>query len=77
MVAVPVDYDREQQRGKTDGLDDGNQRIVAEITHDRPVHAKTNKQGNCHNRRTDKQPTMLLHWIDQIIDPKAHDKCHP
>ncbi|MNR36568.1 hypothetical protein D3C85_1545000 [compost metagenome] len=77
VVAVPIDDNHQDQRRQADGLDDRNQRIIAKISHDRPIHAEANEQRNCHDRRADKQPEMLPERVVYVIDTQTHDERQP
>ncbi len=77
VITVNVNHATKDQRRHRDGLDDGNQRIIAEIAHHCAVHAEPDEQRDSRNRRTDEQPGVLLERIDQLIDTQSYDKRHP
>lgn len=58
VVAVPIDDDRQDQGGKADGFDDGNEGVVAEIAHDGAVHAEADEERDCDYRRAGEKPEM-------------------
>ncbi|MNE43912.1 hypothetical protein D3C80_1381110 [compost metagenome] len=43
VVTCPVNDEPENKRGKGNRLDDGDKRVVSEITHHRPIQAKTDE----------------------------------
>lgn len=47
--AVPVDQQRQDQRGNGDGLGDRDKGVVAQVAHHRPVHAEADEQGMATN----------------------------
>lgn len=53
MVAVPVDHKRQDQRRQAHSLDNGQQGIIAKVTHDSPIHAKTDEKRNSYKRCAD------------------------
>nr|GFD51001.1 hypothetical protein [Tanacetum cinerariifolium] len=54
VIAVEINDDAQDQRGKTDRLDDCNQRVIAEVAHDGAVHANPDEQRDCDDGSTDK-----------------------
>ncbi|MBE0964403.1 hypothetical protein IH775_28005, partial [Escherichia coli] len=41
---VPVDQQRQDQRGNGDGLGDRDKGVVAQVAHHRPVHAEADEE---------------------------------
>ncbi|MNO46132.1 hypothetical protein D3C76_364150 [compost metagenome] len=77
VVAGPVDDEAEDQRRQGHCLDDGNQRVIAEIAHHCPVQAKADEQRDRDDRRGDEQPGVVTHRVGQVIDAQAHEKRQP
>ncbi len=77
MITVNVDHATKDQRRHRDGLDDGDQRVIAEVAHHCAVHAEPDEQRDSRNGRTDEQPRVLLEGVDQLIDTQSYDKRHP
>ncbi|MNX75587.1 hypothetical protein D3C86_1070650 [compost metagenome] len=77
VIAVPVDDQGKDQGRKTDSLNDGDQRVVAKITHYSTIHAETNKQGDSNHGGTDKQPEMHAQGVVHVINTQTHDESQP
>ncbi|MNO40579.1 hypothetical protein D3C76_307320 [compost metagenome] len=77
VVTGPIDDEAEDQRGKRHCLDDGNQRVVAEIAHYRAIQSKTNEQRNGDDRRTQEQPGVVDQRVGQFINAQADHECQP
>ncbi|MNC16246.1 hypothetical protein D3C75_640950 [compost metagenome] len=54
VIAVPINNYTKNQRRQADRLDDRDQRIVAEVAHNRTVHAKANEKRNSNHRSANK-----------------------
>ncbi len=77
VVAGPVDDETEDQRRQGDRLDDGDQCVIAEIAHHRPVKTKADEQRDRDDRRRYEQPGVITDGVGQVIDAQAHDKRQP
>lgn len=74
MVAEPVDYKREHQRGEAYRLEDGDEGIVTEIAHDGTVHPKPDEQGDRDDWSTGEKPKVGTNRVDEVFDAEAHNK---
>ncbi|MNZ53187.1 hypothetical protein D3C78_710580 [compost metagenome] len=63
-VAVEEDHQGQQQRRQRHRLGDGDQRLVAQVAHHRPVHAQADEQRQGHRRGGEEQPGMRAERLD-------------
>ncbi len=75
--AVPVDQQRQDQRGNGDGLGDRDKGVVAQVAHHRPVHAEADEQGNGHQRGGDEQPGMAAKRADHVFCAQPDQESQP
>ncbi|MNG09028.1 hypothetical protein D3C84_924260 [compost metagenome] len=77
MVGVPINHHCEYQRRKAHCLDDGDEGVVAKVTHDSTIHAESDKERNGNDGGADENPEMNPDRVVHIVNAKTDDEPQP